>query len=61
MFQQRFAPVIPSLRFKKLPKFIDNNNIYKIKKSLTYLIKIKTTRFGKPLNHRVYSKKRNLT
>lgn len=61
MFQQRFFPTTPSLRFKKLPKFIDSNNIYKIKKSLTYLIKIKTTRFGKPLNHRIQYKKRNLT
>ena len=59
MFQQRFFPITPSLRFKKLPKFIDSNNIYKIKKSLTYLIKIKTTRFGKPLNHRIQYKKRN--
>ena len=61
MFQQRFFPVTPSLRFKKLPRFVDINNIYKIKRFLTYLIKIKTTRFGKLLNHRVQYKKRNLT
>ena len=61
MFQQRFLPTIPSLRFKKLPKFIDLNNIYKVKKQLTYLIKRKTTRFGKHLNHTVQAKKRNLT
>lgn len=61
MFQQRFLPTTPSLRFKKLSKFIDMNNIYKIKKKLTYQIKLKTTRFGQPINHRIQYKKRNLT
>ena len=60
MFQQRFLPTIPSLRFKKLPKFIDINNIYKINKSLTYSIKKKTTRFGQNLKHIVQYRKRNL-
>lgn len=61
MFQQRFLPRIPSLRFKCLPKFIDLNNISKVKRNLSYLVKVKTTRFGQRLNHNVQLKKRNFT